>query len=122
MWTLEGLRSGQCVRFLIEPGAAGKHAKQGTRLLRADQDSSLHPALHAVIGEQPEFARWIPSSLCLFYSDAIRLGGRRFGGKDSRKQQMIGVWTVAAVEPGGARQDLVLDLFGTGGAWSARPT
>ena len=116
LWTMEGLRSGQCVRFLMEPGAAGKHVKQGARLLRADQDSSLHPVLQTIIGEQTEFARWVPSSLCIFYSDAIRLSGRRLGSKDPRKKQMLGFWTVAAVESGGSRQDIVLDLFGNSGS------
>ncbi len=116
VWTLEGLRSGQCVRFLMEPGTAGKHVKPGVRLLRADQDSSLHPVLHTIIGEQTEFARWVPSSLCIFYSDAIRLSGRRLGSKDPRKKRMFGFWTVAAIEPAGTRQDLVLELFGGDGS------
>jgi hypothetical protein len=100
----------------MEPGAASKHMKQGARLLRADQDSSLHPVLQTIIGEQTEFTRWVPSSLCIFYTDAIHLSGRRLGSKDPRKKQMLGFWTVAAVEAGGSRQDLVLDLFGNSGS------
>jgi len=112
VWTLEGLRSGQCVRFLMDPAAARKQVRPGTRLIRADQDQTLHLVLRSVISEQTNFAPWTPASLCLFYSDAIRLGGRRLGSKDARKKQMLGVWTVAASEEGGARRDIVLDLFG----------
>lgn len=116
VWTLEGLRTGQCVRFLIDPRAAGKYVREGARLLRAEQVQSLHPALRSVVESQPEFASWIPSSLCLFYVDAVHLGGRRYGNKDPRKRQMIGAWTLAATEQGsGARRDLVLDFFGTRG-------
>lgn len=115
VWTLEGLRAGQCVRFLMNPGVANKELYPGARLVRADQDQGLHPALRSVVEAQPEFASWTPASLCLFYADAIHLGGRRFGSKDPRRRQMIGLWTVAATEQGRTRRDIVLDLFGTRG-------
>ena len=115
IWLLEGLQAGQCLRFLMEPGAAGRGLRPGARLVRADQDKGLHPALRTVVDAQPEFAPWTPASLCLYYADAIRLGGRRFGSKDPRRRQMLGFWTVAATEPGGVRRDLVLELFGTRG-------
>jgi hypothetical protein len=99
----------------MDSAAAREHLRDGTRLLRADQVQALHPALLSVVQGQPEFASWIPSSLCLFYVDAVHLGGRRFGQKDPRKRQMIGAWTLAATEQGsGTRRDLVLELFGTG--------
>ena len=116
VWTLEGLRTGQCVRFLMDPRVAGKHRREGSQLLTADRVQSLHPALLSVIENQPEFGSWIPSSLCLFYVDAVHLGGRRYGNKDPRKRQMLGAWTLAATEQGsGARRDLVLELFGSRG-------
>jgi hypothetical protein len=116
VWTLEGLSSGQCVRFLLDPTVARRVLHGGTRLLPASRDETLHPALRSVIEGQPDFAGWTPSSLCLYYGDALNLGGRRFGGKDPRKRQMIGVWIVAASEQGsGARRDVALDLFGVGG-------
>lgn len=116
VWTLEGLRAGQCVRFLMDPRLAGKQVRDGLRPFRADQVQSLHPALRSAIEGQPEFTPWIPSSLCLFYVDAVHLGGRRYGSKDPRKRQMIGAWTLAATEQRtGARRDLVLELFGTRG-------
>jgi len=116
VWTIEGLRTGQCVRFLLDPSVGRRVLQAGTRLLPASRDEILHPALRSVIDGQPEFATWIPSSLCFFYADALTIGGRRLGGKDPRKRQMIGRWTVAASEQGsGARRDVVLDLFGVGG-------
>jgi hypothetical protein len=116
VWTLEGLHSGQCVRFLLDPGVVQRDVPNGARLVPAGRDESLHPALRGVIDAQPEFAAWIPSSLCLFYGDALNLGARRFGGKDPRKRLMIGLWAVAAAEQGsGARRDVLLDFFGGGG-------
>ena len=115
VWALEGVRSGQCVRFLMDPAAARKQARSGTRLIRADQDRTLHLVLRGVISEQADFAAWTPASLCLYFSDGIRVGGRRLASKDARKKQLLGVWTVAAAEEGGGRRDMVLDLFGSGG-------
>jgi hypothetical protein len=99
----------------MEPGAAGKQLRSGSRLLRADQDPTLHPSLRGVVADQTEFASWAPASLCIYYADAIRLGTRRLGSKDPRKRQMLGVWTVAATEQGGNRRDIVLELFGASG-------
>jgi len=116
VWRIEGLRTGQCVRFLLDSTVARRALHDDARLLPASRDETLHPALRNVIDGQPEFAAWSPSSLCLFYGDVLTLGGRRFGGKDPRKRQMIGLWTVAASEQGsGARRDVVLDFFGVGG-------
>lgn len=115
VWVLEAVRSAQCVRFLMDPSAARKQMGPGTRLVRADQDQTLHLVLRSVISERPDLAAWTPAELCLFFSDAIRVGSRRVASKDARKKQMLGVWTVAATEEGGRRRDMVLDLFGSGG-------
>ncbi len=116
VWTIESLRIGQCVRFLLDPSLARRVPREGARLLPASRDETLHPALRSVIEGQPDFASWPASSLCLFYGDAVNVGGRRFVSKNPRKRPMIGVWAVAASEQGsGARGDLVLDFFGVGG-------
>lgn len=115
VWTVEGLRAGQCVRFLMDPAAAAKELHPGARLVRADQDQGLHTALRSAVAGQPEFAAWIPASLCLYYADAIQMGPRRLGSKDARRSRMLGLWTIAATQQGGARRDIVVGLFGTGG-------
>jgi hypothetical protein len=99
----------------MEPASAAKQLKPGSRVIRADQDQTLHPALRSIIDQQAEFASWAPAALCLYYADAIRLGARRLRSKDPRKWQMLGVWSVAAAEQGGTRRDLVLELFGASG-------
>jgi len=110
-WALRGLRSDQCVHFLIDPGTAAKLRRDGYRPIRADQDQSLHSALRGMTGAQPEFAAWIPSSLCLFYVDTITVGERTMAERKARKPQMLAVWTLATAEQGsGARRDLVLNI------------
>lgn len=112
LWTLEGLRAGYCVRYLTSPKRADDRLKAGLTLLRAEQDSSLHPALRQVIHTQPEYAAWVPSTLCFYYTDAVRLGDRRVIEHNARNAQMLGVWTIGALEQGsGKRRDLVVDMY-----------
>jgi hypothetical protein len=100
------------VRFLIDPDAAAGELKPGFRLVRADQDETLHSALRQVVQTQPEFASWAPSSLCFYYTDAVQVGGRRIAENNRRIAQMVGVWSLATVEQGsGARRDLALDMY-----------
>jgi hypothetical protein len=111
-WGFQGLRAGYCVRFLVEPGAAAKELRQGFHLLTAQQDQLLHPALRQVLQSQPEFASWIPSNICFYFMDAVQVGRNRVVERDRRSYQMIGVWTLAALEQKeGARRDLVLDMY-----------
>lgn len=111
-WRLQGLRSGYCVRFLIEPEEATKKQKPGLVPIAAQQDSSIHPALNRVIRNQPEFAAWVPSRVCFYFMDAVDIGKHRIRARDRRSSQMIGVWTLAARErQGGARRDIALELY-----------
>jgi hypothetical protein len=100
------------VRFLIEPGSAADRLRDGFTLVQAGKDPSLHPALRRVLEAQPEFASWTPSSVCLYYVEAVDVGGRRFSDKSGRRAQLIGVWSLATAERGTAhRRDLALDFF-----------
>jgi hypothetical protein len=111
VWALQGLRTSHCVRFLMEPRAAAGKLKGGFRLLRADQDSSLHSALRHNIQAQPEFASWVPSQVCFYFTDAVQIGRRRLVEKNDR-YQMLGVWTIAATDQkAGARRDIAVDLY-----------
>jgi hypothetical protein len=110
-WGLQGLRAGYCVRFLVEPELASKELRQGHLLLHAERDQTLHPALRQVVAGQPEFASWTPSRLCFYYMDAVQVGRTRVA-EPRRAYQLIGVWTLAVTEQeGGARRDLVVDLY-----------
>jgi hypothetical protein len=117
VWGLQGLRAGYCVRFLVDPGAASRELKPGFRLVSGSQDRALHPALQRVIQSQPEFATWIPSALCFYFTDAVQVGSRRVAEKDPRHQQMIAAWSLATQEEkSGARRDLMLGVFSARGS------
>jgi hypothetical protein len=117
VWGLQGIRTGYCVRFLMEPGKAERELDKGFRLLRADQDQTLHPALQHVIRGQPEFAAWVPANLCFYFTDAVQVGSRRIAEKNPRNFQMIATWTLAAQEQkSGTRRDMVLDMYANRGS------
>lgn len=100
------------MRFLVEPRLATKKLRDGFVLLRADQDQTLHPALRQTLKEQIEFGSWTPSSVCFYHLDAVQLGNRRVAERDPRKDQMMGIWSLATTEKGtSVRRDLVLDMF-----------
>lgn len=44
--------------------------------------------------------------------EAVQIGRRRLAERDRRAYQMIGIWTLSATEQeGGARRDLVVDMY-----------
>ena len=112
VWSLQGLDTGYCVLFVIDPRAASKQLKRGFRPVPAGQDGMLHPALRQVIQHQPEFGSWSASRLCFYFSDAVQVGSRRVAEKNPRNQQMLAVWTLAAEdEESRVRRDLAVELF-----------
>jgi hypothetical protein len=116
IWSLRGIRAEYCVRFLVKPDAASRQLKDGYALVRADQDPLLHSALQHTIQDQPEFSGWVPSRLCFYFTDTLQFDRRRFVEKDSRKHQMIGVWTLATKDvQTGTRRDLALQMYASRG-------
>jgi hypothetical protein len=112
VWQLEGLHTGFCVQLLIDPQQLEVAIPRAARPLRADAISDLTPVLRTVISNQPEFAGWTPSRLCLYYMETVNVGSVRVSARDPNKAPMIGVWTIAAADAdGGARKDAVLRLF-----------
>jgi hypothetical protein len=84
--------------------------------LRAESIDSLPPALKTVTANQPEFAGWSPSSICLYYMDTVDVGAFLVSERDPRKRPMLGVWTLAAADArGGRRRDVVLRIFTNSG-------
>jgi hypothetical protein len=108
--SLQGLRTGYCVRFLMEPRSAARELKSGFRLIPANQDRNLHTALQRLVQQQAEFGSWSPSKVCFYFSDAVQIGTRRI--TERRAHQMLAVWTLATQEErGGGRRDLALGMF-----------
>jgi hypothetical protein len=53
----------------------------------------------------------------MYHLDAVQLATVRVAEKDVRKDQMVGIWTLASREKkSGARRDIVLDMFASRGS------
>ncbi|MBA3317611.1 MAG: hypothetical protein H0T50_05910 [Gemmatimonadales bacterium] len=112
VWRIEQLRTGFCLQLLIDPARLDLKLPREARPLRADAINNLDPVLRTVISNQPEFAGWSPSSVCLYYIGSVDVGSSRVSERDPKKAPMIGIWSLAAADvEGGARKDVVLRLF-----------
>jgi hypothetical protein len=120
VWELENLQSGFCVQLLVDSGTVARRLTPDLRPIRADQVPDLHPALHIVVRNQPEYARWIPSRLCLYYFNGIKAGATRVHSKDSRKAPLLAAWTAPAEEIGsGTRREVALQFMSGSGRLSS---
>jgi hypothetical protein len=117
-YRLEGLRTGFCVQLLLDPAAARKAIPEGYRPLATTQAGELHPAVSGVVKDQPEFAAWTPSRLCLYALDTLQGKDFTFADKKGRKPLLFGVWTaVAAPAAGGARGEVALLVLSNNGGF-----
>jgi len=72
--------------------------------------------LRTLVANQPEYAGWTPSRICLYYMQTVDVGSLRVSERDPQKAPMLGVWTLSATEgPGTTAQDVVLRLFTNSG-------
>lgn len=112
VWRIDRLRTGFCVQLLVEPATLDVPISRESRPLRADAVEDLSPALRTVVSNQPEYAGWTPSTICLYYMESIDMGPLRVTERDPGKLPMLGVWSLAATDAtGGGRKDAALRLF-----------
>lgn len=100
IWSLAGLRESSCIEFFMDSASAARQINKvsdGYQPLRADRFALLSPVLRGVIGRQPEYSAWIPSTVCIFGSDSVSLDGRVLTDSDASKRQMVGFWGIAAL-------------------------
>jgi hypothetical protein len=104
------------VQLLIDPAELDVDLPEDIRPLRADAVQSLSPPLQTVIANQPEFAAWSPSSICLFYMETVDVGPIRVSESNPNKVPMLGFWSIAAADTaGGTQRSFVLRLFTNSG-------
>lgn len=105
VWSLDSLRAGTCIHFLVDPTVAAQSSVfRGASLLSAANVDSLNPALRGAVQGNPQIANWIPSSFCIYQFAAVTVGGRTITDRKGRSQA-IALWSM----PGsGASPVLVL--------------
>jgi hypothetical protein len=116
VWTIQGLQTGYCVQLLLDPARLDVRIPSGTRPLRADAIEDLSPVLRTVVANQPEFAGWTPSKICMYYMQSVDVGSLRVSERDPAKAPMVGVWSLSAAEGAGNQaRDIALRLFTNSG-------
>jgi hypothetical protein len=95
-WSLEGLRNGWCLQFLIDPKGANIDLPRGARPLPASQTPNLHPAVQRLISDEPQYAAWIPSVVCAYFFEAVVIGKDRISSNNPKNAPALlwwGVWS-----------------------------
>ena len=112
-WRLEELHEGFCVQFLVEPDALSDELPERTQAMTAgDVGDELPVPLRTVVAEQPEFAAWVPSRLCLYTFGLIVAGRVRAANQERRKAPMLVFWTVPIRDgAAGSSRRLALGLY-----------
>ncbi|MFN8652716.1 MAG: hypothetical protein U0133_12475 [Gemmatimonadales bacterium] len=101
-WGSVGTRAGWCVEFLMEPKAAAEDLTRGYRVSAARESRTLLPAIARLISEEPTYADWVPSQLCLYLADGITLQNRRYDRGDAGQPIAVIYWSVSAAREDGA--------------------
>jgi len=92
-WSLKNLKAGYCLQFLFDPKAARDLPFAPAELVPLSGAAGVHPALARVATESPEYAAWIPSSICTYQFESTQRGGRV--QRDSKGTQGVAIWRVA---------------------------
>jgi hypothetical protein len=104
------------VQLLLDPSRLDVSLPAGTRPLRADAMDDLSPVLRSVVANQPEFAGWTPSKICMYYMETVDVGSLRVSERDPEKVPMVGVWSLSAAEgAGNTPRDVAIRLFTNNG-------
>ncbi|HDH02762.1 MAG TPA: hypothetical protein ENH15_00775 [Actinobacteria bacterium] len=90
---------GFCIDFLMDSTAAIEQVRkvdESYLVVPVGQYARLNPALGALVGRRPEYAPWIPASVCIITADTVTVGDRTVTDDDPEKRPMVGFWGIAA--------------------------
>ena len=114
-WTLTDARGGFCIWYLADPSQVGELLPKGVTAKAAGTgNASLPPLIARVIQDEPQFASWIPGTICLgFYGSASVDGRQAITAKDD-ESILIMTHSLSATAPRGvAGADHYLIELGT---------
>jgi hypothetical protein len=98
-WTLQNVRAGLCIHFLMDSAAADKELPKEFRAIRASDFPDLAPALKNLIAGEPEYQGWVPAEWCSIYTDQVKIGDQTLGDAtpELSDTQYLGTWLISAV-------------------------
>ncbi len=91
-WEIGEGQGSWCVHLLVEPRAASDLAIRGQRTVAARDYAPLHPALRRVITDEPQYAEWVPSQVCLWFTKGVSIGKRDYDRADGGKKPLAIFW------------------------------
>jgi hypothetical protein len=95
-WTLDTLRSGFCIHFLVEPAAAGRGLFRGVTQRPASATPALNAVLKRTIEASPELASWVPQRFCVLQFSAVGVDNRELRDTKHGRSQVVATWSTSA--------------------------
>ena len=114
-WEVGAVSEEWCVHFLVEPTEAQDGLARGYRTLAAREVSDLPAPLLRVLADEPQYADWVPSQLCVAFPEEVTAEKRVYSRGDGGKPLALLWWGVAAAGDGSdpTARGLFLRLFAT---------
>lgn len=91
-WEIGEGQGNWCVHLLLDPRAAADLAIRGQRPVAARDYPLLHPALRRVLTDEPQYAEWVPSQVCLWFTKGVSIGKRDYERADGGKKPLAIFW------------------------------
>lgn len=96
-WVFDNARGGFCIWYLIDPELVPKVLPKGSNPRSASSVSNLHAVLERIVRDEPRFATWIPSVLCLGRYATTQVEGRTMD-REKDERPVIIAWQATAVQ------------------------
>lgn len=100
VWDVGPTGAGWCVHFLMEPKDAVEDMPKGHQPVLARYATGLPGAMQRLIGSEPEYADWVPATLCTYTVESLTANRRRFDKGDGGQPLAFLYWGIAASSEG----------------------
>ena len=101
--TLERIRSAWCMDFLAEPGELAKLMPKGWTGAPATAVPDIPAPFRITMEEDPRYAAWVPSRVCLVAFGAVSVNGDEADDDSERKPMALAWWQVSARPDSGTK-------------------
>ncbi len=95
-WELGPGEGGFCIHFLVAPREAAGLLLKGQQPLSAADVPDLPAPLRRVVADEPQYAGWVPSQACVWFTEALTANRRRYDRGDGGKPLALFWWGLAA--------------------------
>lgn len=100
-WQFGDAKGGFCVWYLADSAVAAEMVPKETALRRAGDGTGLPAALARVVRDEPQFAAWIPASICIGFYGSLRVGEEAVVEAKPDRRLMMTTVAFAATSPRG---------------------